>query len=156
MAALELDDAVYEQVKRQCSRGDALAEEKKYGEAIKAYREAWNLIPEPKRDWNASTWIMAAFADAYFLAGHLKAARETLEFAMTCPGALESAFLHLRLGEVLFEAGELDRAADELLRAYLVDDTDQIFDDEDPKYLAFLKTRAILTDEEPPTPGGKA
>jgi hypothetical protein len=63
------------------------------------------------------------------------------------PDALGNPFLHLRLGQCRFELGDLDRAADELARAYMADGED-VFDGEDPKYLAFLKTRL-----QPP-PGG--
>ena len=67
--------------------------------------------------------------------------------AMWCPGALGNPFLHLRLGQCQFELGGLDRAADELDRAYMGAGTD-IFDDEDDKYFAYVKTRL-----DPP-PGG--
>jgi hypothetical protein len=41
------------------------------------------------------------------------------------------------------ELGDHDRAADELMRAYMGGGPD-IFDEDDPKYLAFLRTRADL------------
>jgi hypothetical protein len=60
---------------------------------------------------------------------------------MACPGALGNPFLHLRFGQCQFELGELDRAADELMRAYMAAGA-EIFKDQDPKYIAFLKSRA--------------
>jgi hypothetical protein len=62
---------------------------------------------------------------------------------MTCPGAIGNPFLHLRYGEVLYDAGELDAAADELMRAYRGAGLD-IFLREDSRYLEFLKTRAKI------------
>ena len=47
----------------------------------------------------------------------------------------------MRLGQCHFELGELDRAADELMRAYMGAGSD-IFKDQDPKYIEFLNTRA--------------
>jgi len=44
---------------------------------------------------------------------------------------------------VLFEAGELDSAANELIKAYMGAGED-IFLKDDPKYLSFLKTRAQI------------
>ncbi|WP_220213464.1 hypothetical protein [Streptomyces shenzhenensis] len=41
------------------------------------------------------------------------------------------------------ELGDHDRAANELMRAYMGGAPD-IFDEDDPKYLAFLRTRADL------------
>jgi len=65
---------------------------------------------------------------------------------MRCPDAIGNPFLHLRLGQCQFELGELDRAADELARAYMGAGA-KIFEGGD-KYFSFLKTRL-----EPP-PGG--
>jgi hypothetical protein len=86
---------------------------------------------------------LAAIGDAAFLGGYRTTALEALQDAMICPGAIGNPFLHLRLGEVLYDMGELDAAANELIRAYMWDG-EEIFAAEDPRYLAFLRTRAIL------------
>jgi len=141
--AAELDPTIYETIKAHSARGDELAAAQSYEEAIAHYNQAWALIPEPKNEWNASTWILAAIADAAFLSGYKTTAREALEYAMTCPGAAGNPFLHLRFGQVLFDAGELDAAANELMRAYMAEGQ-EIFGSENPQYLAFLATRAKL------------
>ena len=66
-------------------------------------------------------------------------AREAFRDVMYCPGAIGNPFIHLRLGQVQFELGNLNRAGDELARAYM-GKGEEIFEDEDPKYLAFVKT----------------
>ena len=139
----ELDPLIYDRVKALSAEGDALAGASQFEAAIAKYNEAWALIPEPKGDWNASTWLLAAIGDACFLGGYNTSAREALEFAMQCPDAIGNPFLHLRLGQVLFEASDLDRSADELMRAYM-EASDDIFANEDSKYLTFLATRAKL------------
>lgn len=139
----ELPPDVHEAIQGHCEAGDALAASGSYEEAIAEYNLAWALVPTPRTDWNASTWILGALADAFFLGGHVTAARKPLEFSMTCPGGLGNPFLHLRLGQVLFEAGEMDGAADELMRAYMGGGA-ELFANEDPRYLEFLGTRAIL------------
>ena len=140
---IELDEKMHEAIKAWCATGDQLASEQKYEEAIAEYNKAWGLIPEPKNDWEASTWILAAIADACFLSGYMTSARKALQYAMTCPGAIGNPFLHMRYGQVLYELGKLDDAADELMRAYM-GAGDDIFVSEDSKYLTFLKTRAKL------------
>jgi hypothetical protein len=97
------------------------------------------LLPEPKTDWEAATWILGAIGDANFLGKDYLAGRENLSMAMHCPDAIGNPFLHLRLGQCQFELGNLDRAADELARAYM-GAGDEIFEGAE-KYLAFLKTR---------------
>jgi tetratricopeptide (TPR) repeat protein len=138
-----MDDATHQQLSDLCAAGDLAADQGRYGEALASYGEAWHLIPEPKQDWNASTWVLAAIGDACFLTGDFAESRKALEFAMHCPEAIGNPFLHLRLGQALLEQGEEDRAADELIRVYMGAGK-EIFDADDPKYLAFLSTRAKL------------
>ena len=69
--------------------------------------------------------------------------QEALSLALTCPGGLGNPFIHMRLGQLAYDAGELDAAADELMRAYM-GAGDAIFENEDRKYLTFLGTRAKL------------
>lgn len=59
--------------------------------------------------------------------------------AMHCPNALGNPFIHLRLGQSQYEPGNMQRAADELARAYMGAGKD-IFQEDDPKYFEFLKT----------------
>lgn len=137
----ELSKALHFEIQRLSAEGDALAEERKYSEAITTYWRAWDLLPEPKTEWNAATWLLAAIGDANFLCRDYVAGKDNLSTAMHCPDALGNPFLHLRLGQCQFELGVLDRAADELMRAYAGAGA-EVFKDQDPKYLRFLQTRA--------------
>lgn len=139
----ELGDKTYTEITRLTDQGQALFDAGKLDEARKLFMQAWTLIPEPQSEWEATTWLAAAIGDIDFLQGRYADARQTLQFAMICPGGLGNPFLHLRLGQSQFELGELDRAADELMRAYM-GAGDEIFAAEDPKYRAFLATRAKL------------
>jgi hypothetical protein len=141
--ARELDPATYHKIQALCALGDTLAADNAFGQAIVEYNKAWAMVPEPKQTWEASTWILAALADAAYHSGDGAMARDALQFAMRCPGAIGNPFLHLRYGEVLFDAGELTAAADELMRAYMAEGP-EIFAAENPRYLAFLKTRAKI------------
>ena len=142
----ELSDESLEQIRQLCARGDELAATEQFAPALEQYWQAWDLLPEPQTDWDAATWILAAIGDANYLNADFVAGRDNLSMAMHCPGAIGNPFLHLRLGQCQFELGELDRAADELTRAYGVAG-DNIFEGEE-KYFDFLKSRL-----EPP-PGG--
>lgn len=139
----ELDAKTYAEITRLTDEGQALFDAGKLEEARKLFMQAWMLIPEPQSEWEATTWLAAAIGDIDFLKGRYADARQTLQFAMLCPGGLGNPFLHLRLGQSQYELGELDRAADELMRAYMGAGED-IFAAEDPKYRAFLVTRAKL------------
>ena len=137
----ELSDETHAQIQQLCAEGDQLAEAKRYADALKPYWAAWDLLPEPQTDWEAATWILVAIGDANFLGGDFVAGRDNLSQAMHCPDAIGNPFIHLRLGQCQFELQALDRAADELMRAYMGAGPD-IFKDEDPKYLQFLQSKA--------------
>ena len=142
----ELPDHIHEQIKSLCEFGDRLAGSGEYAAAVAQYWAAWDLLPEPPTNWGAATWILVAIGDANYLSGDYAAGRDNLSTAMHCPDAIGNPFLHLRLGQCQFELGNLERAADELARAYTVAG-DEIFQGGE-KYFHFLKTRL-----QPP-PGG--
>jgi tetratricopeptide (TPR) repeat protein len=135
----ELPDHIHEQIKSLCESGDALAGRGEYAAALAQYWAAWDLLPEPLTNWGAATWILAAIGDANFLSGDYAAGRDNLSTAMHCPDAIGNPFLHLRLGQCQFELGNLERASDELTRAYM-GAGDEIFQGAE-KYFDFLKTR---------------
>lgn len=134
-----LDDAIHERIQALCAEGDVLAKKAKYSVALKKYWAAWDLLPEPKTDWETATWLLGAIGDANFLGGDYLAGRDNLSMAMHCPEAIGNPFLHLRLGQCLYELDNLDRAAEELARAYMGAGA-EIFEGS-AKYFAFLKTR---------------
>lgn len=135
----ELTDDLHEQIQALCAAGDDDAEREEYPAAIARYEAAWDLLPEPKVDWEASTWILAALGDAHFFSGDYERARGALGMALSDPDSVGNPFLHLRMGQSQFELGEMERAADELTRAYM-GDGGSIFADEDPKYYDYIKS----------------
>ncbi len=137
----ELSEAIHSKIQRLSAEGDALGDKRRYLEAISVYWQAWDLLPEPKTEWEAATWLLAAISDANFLGRDYAAGKDNLTTAMHCPNAIGNPFLHLRLGQCQFELGALDRAADELMRAYMGAGAD-IFKDQDPKYIRFLQSQA--------------
>jgi tetratricopeptide (TPR) repeat protein len=145
----ELSNHVDEEIKRLCAIGDKHAEARAYSEAIPNYWAAWDLLPEPKTEWDAATWILVAIGDANYLGGDFVAGRDNFSNAMRCPDAIGKPFIHFRLGQCLFEVGELERSADELMRAYMGAGK-SIFDQHDPKYARFLASRAEGTDLDGP------
>jgi tetratricopeptide (TPR) repeat protein len=135
----ELSDSVYNDVLRLSKEGDAQAEIGSYESAVQKYVEALALLPEPKTDWEACTWLLTSIGDAHFSAKNYEQARIALTEAMRCPDAVGNPFIHLRLGQAQFELGNMTRANDELARAYMAAGK-EIFEDEDPKYYTHLQT----------------
>ena len=71
------------------------------------YLEALYLVPEPKYNWAASTWIYTALGDTCYINGDFSAAKEFLFNAINCPDGIENPFIMLRLGESLYELEKL-------------------------------------------------
>jgi tetratricopeptide (TPR) repeat protein len=134
----ELPDDVFDRVKTLCAKGDELAMQRRFSDAIDTYKRALDLLPEPQNRWEAATWIFAAIGDAYFYLHDTNAALEAFDKALASPRGFGSPFLHLRRGQVLFDAGRKREAANELTRAYGLEG-EQIFEQEHPKYLNFLQ-----------------
>lgn len=137
--AIELPKEVHAKVTTLSAQGDTLASQTKYRDAIALYVKALGLLPEPKTQWEACTWLLAAIGDTNFLGGHYEQAKNALSDAMHCPGSIGNPFIHLRLGQAQLELGNRERAADELARAYMSAGKD-VFAAENPKYFEFLKT----------------
>jgi len=114
--------------------------------AMLLLEEALTGLPDPSARWNANGWLLAHLAEVYFRTGRLTAARRALTDAMYCPGTIGNPWLHLRQGQVNYELSDMERADDELARAYLGGGR-EIFAKEDPKYMA--RVEAILR----PPPG---
>jgi predicted negative regulator of RcsB-dependent stress response len=76
---MELAETILREIQHYCSKGDILLEGNDATAAIAAYNKAWELVPDPKNEWEASTWILAAIADASFKGGYLTSARKALD-----------------------------------------------------------------------------
>ena len=136
----ELPQAIHEKIRSLSAEGDALAEQQCFDEAVARYNEAWGLIPEPKANWQASTWLLAAIGDACFLGGHFKSGADAFSYALHCPDGFGNPFVHLRLGQCEFEHGNFIEATEQLTRAYALEGAD-VFGQDDAKYFDFLKSK---------------
>ena len=136
--ASQLDDRIVAAVTSLCERGDDDVEAGRFVEAIARYREALALVPSPVHAWAVSIWIHGAIAEAYYLDGEYARARDAIDDAFRCDGAIGNAFLHLRLGQIEDRLGNRGRALDELIRAY-TRAGEEVFAGEDPRYLALVK-----------------
>ena len=136
---IQLPDDIHANVIALCERGDRLCDRGDLVGSIQEYQRAWDLLPEPREDWETATHILTALADAHFHSKEFELALSALQQAVGCPAGLGNPFVHLRLGQCHLELGNEVPAADELARAYM-GGAAEIFEEEDPKYFAFVKT----------------
>ena len=142
---MELPRDIWGKVDALSSQGNDLCDESRFSEAIEKWRAAIELLPEPRVDWEAYTWLSASIGDVQYQVGQLDAARNSLYDALNGPGGQENPFIHYRLGQSLIRLKEDERGIQSLLKAYMLDG-EGIFsvDDEGAKYLKKLRDRKLI------------
>lgn len=134
----QLDDHIVARITELCERGDDDVENGLYEASIEKYEEALGLVPQPLYAWAVTTWILTAIAEARYLQKDWARVKETVMEAFRCEGAIGNPFLHLRLGQAEIALGSKGRGVEELIRAH-ERGGDDVFDGEDPKYLAMVR-----------------
>lgn len=138
MTAAELNEDIYEQVLTLSEEADDLVDGGDLDAALNKYADALDLLPEPLHEWEASTWLFASIGDVLWTQRNLPLAYDAFNDALGCPGGIGNPFIHLRVGQLDFELGNIDKARDELMRAFMGGDR-KIFEQEDPRYFALIE-----------------
>jgi tetratricopeptide (TPR) repeat protein len=144
----ELPDHIHAAITSLSEDGDLLVEQGRYTEARALFESAWEQLPEPQLDWQAAFWLLIAIGDTHFLSGDFSAGRTSFMKAVKWfDEARGNPFACMRLGQCMFELGELSEASHWLAGAYLLEGV-SIFENDDSKYLRFIKPQLR------PPPGG--
>jgi len=133
-------DKVFDKIEELCERGEEYMEQEKYPRAIKKFWKAFDLLPEPKTQYPAGTWLLTSIGDINFIVRNYKSGVMNLTRAKQFPEAEGNPYIHFRLGQCLLEEGEDEKALKELQQAYDLEGK-EIFNDEDPKYWAFFSSK---------------
>src|SRR5215218_8881344 len=96
-----------EEAERLFAEGEAFADEEADDEALALFRAAWEALPEPRGEQESAARILAAIADTHFHLGNWEECRRGVQVAFRCGAEPDNPFLRLRLGQALFELGEL-------------------------------------------------
>jgi len=126
------------QVKQHIANARMLERDNKINEAIDAYEAAYELIPEPKETSKLTMIVLCNIGEIHFLQGQWDLALEEYTDAVKCKEGLGNPKIHMRLGQLQYEIGNIERAKDELMRAYM-GEGDTYFVDEDPKYFSIIQ-----------------
>ncbi len=132
---------------RLYAQGEEFADANIAGAALNCFRAAWGVLPEPQEEQPPAVRIQAAIADESFYLTEWAACRDAVQHAFRCGADPANPFLRLRLGQALFELGEVAEAENWLVPAFLTEGP-SLFADDDPKYLASFR------DKLQPPPGG--
>jgi hypothetical protein len=127
--------------------GDNFASDEQFAEALECLRAAWDALPEPREKQKRATEILAGIADAAFHVGQWAECRRAAQDGLRCGEPASAPSFQWRLGQALFELGEVAEATEVLTRLY-ADHGLSWFQKEDPKYLNLIRARVK------PPPGG--
>ena len=142
MRKKELDETLYEQITKMSDEGNELMDEGYFHKALEKFTAAYNLLPEPKHDWEACFWLTASIGDAYFNNKDFESSLEFFNESYKFQEGIGNPFILLRMGQSYFETGNYAKAKDFLLRAYMLDGEDVFGGSE--TYLEWLTTQVKL------------
>lgn len=134
---MELPEDVYDQILALSEQGDNYEENEEFDAAILQYEQALALLPEPKSQWEAATWIYVALGDALFSENRLQEALIAYENALISPEGSANPYIWFCLGEVFFILQDLPKAKENFRNAYQLDGV-YIFEDQNPAYLELI------------------
>lgn len=130
---MELDSNIYEKIKEYSAEGEKLFFDGRFHEALGKYNKAFYVIPEPKHQWEASVWLIAAMGDCYFWLKDFDKALAYFRKLIVEYEEYRNPFTRLRYEECLYETGNEELAKEHLLAAYLMEG-EELFKDCDKKY----------------------
>ena len=99
---MELSDELYAQITKHTDIGEHYFEEGKYRKSLEEYKKAFELIPEPKTNWEASVWTLAAIGDAHFMLREFVSALKIFEQLMNEYHEEENPFTRVRYVQCLW------------------------------------------------------
>ena len=135
---MQLGKSYIEDIERICRAADDYVAEGNNDQAYRKYKEALDIIPEPKTAYETATWIFVSIGDLYFKTGRYDLAKDYFYEAKECPNGVSNPYVLFRLGQSLVETNDEKDAKEFLLRAYMLVG-DDIFWDEDEKYYNVIK-----------------
>lgn len=115
---VSLDPALEKKLKALCAQGYTLYDQGDFGAAVRAFYQAWLVLPKPQTQFPQASWVLTALADGYQRAGKPKQALEAAQSALCCPGAEANAIALLRKGQALLDLGDTSAARVALFKVY--------------------------------------
>ena len=144
---MQLKKGFTEDIERICRAAEDYLVEGNTKDAYRKYKEALDIIPEPKTSYETATWILVSIGDMYFKNKQYDMARDYFFESKNCPNGASNPYVLFRLGQSLVEMNDKSEAKEFLLRAYMLVG-DDIFCDEDEKYYNVIKELIRTSSDE--------
>jgi hypothetical protein len=123
-----------DEIERFMDEGNQLAASGQHAEALQRFGAAWQALPDPKEEHDLAIGILGAIADMCFFLRRWQDCQDAVQHAFRCGADVSNPFFRLRLGQSLFELGNVQESTQWLVPVYLAEGRGP-FAGEDPKYL---------------------
>ncbi len=134
----QLSEDSTEQIRTLCAEAYEAYDQGDYKKALRLFYQGWVLLPKPQTEYVEAGWLLTGIGDSYFRQRQFIPGCEALRSANHCPQVRDNPFIHLRLGQCLYQIGERSSARHHLLKAYEAGGK-ELFSKEDPVYLKQIK-----------------
>jgi tetratricopeptide (TPR) repeat protein len=110
-----------------------------YDAAREEYKIALSYLSGDIYSSEYAVMLFCGIGETYFSQKNLPDTLHYFQEALKSEGGLGDPSIHFRLGQIRYEMGEMKKAKDEFMRAYM-GSGDVIFEGEDPKYRSLIKS----------------
>ena len=101
------------------SRGNEFDDAKKFDEAINIYNQAYQLLPEPKLEWEMiSSWLTSCYFNAYFALKDYVKAKEWAELELKYRSSNIDVAPYIDIGMAAYELNQKKEFFNNFKRAY--------------------------------------
>lgn len=137
----ELTSPLYEEVDELRAKSVQLARSGDHLERVKVLLQAWDLLPQPKEQWDESYYLASYLIDSYLNVQNPAKANEWVEILVNCdPERDDDGERELFAGVVAYELGDFEKAK----KNFAIADKEsngRNFKKVDSKYLKFYKQK---------------
>lgn len=123
------------------TEGNECDDNKEFKAAIDKYDEAYNILPEPKFEWEMlSAWLAGSYFNAYFSLGNFAEAKHWAVNELKYKGSDIDVGPLMDIGMASYELGQFDEAYENFNAAYMYG-KERPFKEYPKKYLNFYLER---------------
>ncbi len=120
------------------TKAKSLAFAGRSNDAIAEYRKGLALLAPPVHSSEYAVMLFVGIGEIYYAQRDWDESLRYFGEAVRSEGGLGDPSIHFRLGQIRYEQGEIEKAKDELMRAYM-GSGEIIFQGQDPKYFDLIK-----------------
>ncbi len=135
---MELSENLYAKIIALSEEADEMFESGLIEKSIELNVKALSLVPVPKEEWEATTWLATAIGDGFYELGGLENANTYYELSYKSPGGIENPYVNFCLGQINYDFRRFDKSQEFFMRAYMLGGY-EVFEGEDPKYFETIK-----------------